>query len=156
MGLFSRRPAPALPPRDDLHRALEGMARADAERFRTKRRLVEACAAEPADSTILAVLDAVITEPHTTDGGVLCATPEAVTFGGGHSGRMHFPLAAVVRAAEIARGTLRVEFDPTAPGVRVLPVRENVDAMDFSVRADPASVRFFVEQVRPGGAAAAG
>ncbi|MDF2979827.1 MAG: hypothetical protein K0S40_4555 [Actinomycetospora sp.] len=48
---------------------------------------------------------------------------------------MHVPLAAVVRAAEIARGTLHVEFDPTAPGVRVLPVRENVDAMDFSVRA---------------------
>jgi hypothetical protein len=151
MGLFSRRPAPALPARDDLHRALEGLAPKDAERFRTKRRLVEACAAEPADSTIIAVLDAVITEPHTTDGGLLCATTEAVTFGGEHSGRMHFPLAAVVRAEEIARGTLRVEFDPTAPGVRVLPVRENVDAMDFSVRADPASVRFFVDRVRAGG-----
>lgn len=156
MGLFSRRPAPALPPRDDLHRALEGLAPKDAERFRGKARLVEACAAEPADSTILAVLDAVITEPHTTDGGLLCATTEAVTFGGEHSGRMHFPLAAVVRVAEIARGTVRVEFDPTAPGVRVLPVRENADAMDFSVRADPASVRFFVGQVRAGGAAATG
>ena len=106
MGPFSRRPAPALPPRDHLH-----------------------CAP--------------------------CATTEAVTFGGEHSGRMHFPLAAVVRAAEIARDTLRVEFDPTAPGVRVMRVRENVDAMDFSVRADPASVRFVVGPVDAGGAAAA-
>jgi hypothetical protein len=150
MGLFSRRPAPDLPVREDLQRALDGLAVEDAERFRSKRRLADALAAEPADSTILAVLDAVITEPHTTDGGLLCATTDAVTFQGEHSGRMHFPLAAVLGATEIARGTVRVTFDPTAPGVRVLPQREQIDALDFSVRADPASVRFFVEQVRPG------
>jgi len=147
MGLFSRRPAPTLPPRDDLRRALDGLAPKDAERFRSKRRLVEACAAEPDDSTILAVLEAVITEAHTTDGGVLCATPQAVTFQGEHSGRMEFPLPSVLRTEEIARGTLRVEFDPTAPGLRVLPMRELIDAFDFSVRADPASVRFFVDRV---------
>jgi len=37
----------------------------------------------------------------------------------------------------------------------VMRVRENVDAMDFSVRADPASVRFVVGPVDAGGAAAA-
>jgi len=148
MGLFSRKPPPDLPQRNDLSRALEGMHPKDAERIRSKSYLVDACAAVPDSSTILAVLDAVITEPHTTDRGLLCATAEAVTYQGDHSGRMTFPLPAVRRADAIATGTLRIEFDDTAPGVSALPIREAADHLDFSVSAKPESVEFFVEQVR--------
>ena len=75
----------------------------------------------------------------------------AVTFDGEHSGRMEFPIAALREVGTVGAGTLRVEFDELAPGVRALPGREAPDHLDFSVTARPESVRYFVGQVEASG-----
>src|SRR3712207_4579396 len=97
MGLFSRKPPPELPQRDDLQGALDGLDPKDADRIRSKRHLAEACAQLP-ETRVLAVLDGVITEPHTTDDGLLCVSEEVVTYQGSHSGSMTFPIAAIKQA----------------------------------------------------------
>lgn len=154
MGLFSRTPPVPLPEREDVRRALKGMHPKDADRLRSKRHLAEALAAVPHTTSVRAILSAVITEPHTTDRGLLCVTPMAVTFDGEHSGRLEFPIAALREVGTVGAGTVRVGFDDLAPGVRALPGREAKDHMDFSVSARPESVRFFVEQVEAAGGGA--
>lgn len=154
MGLFSRTPPVPLPEREDVRRALKGMHPKDADRLRSKRHLAEALAAVPHTTSVRAILSAVITEPRTTDRGLLCVTPMAVTFDGEHSGRLDFPIAALREVGTVGAGTVRVGFDDLAPGVRALPGREAKDHMDFSVSARPESVRFFVEQVEAAGGGA--
>ncbi|GAA4740957.1 hypothetical protein [Actinomycetospora chibensis] len=151
MGLFSRTPPVPLPEREDVRRALNGMHAKDAERLRSKRHLAEALAAVPETTSVRAVLSAVVTEPQTTDRGLLCVTSMAVTFDGEHSGRLEFPIAALREVGTVGAGTLRVDFDELAPGVRALPGRESADHMDFSVTARPESVRYFVGQVEASG-----
>jgi len=134
MGLFARRPVPALPDREDLEATLRRMSPGAAEEIRNKRYLAEACLAIPDDERVVALLPSGVNNP--PDRGLLCATTRALLYIGELREGIRLSLDSFYEVGIIHHGsTLKVAYGAQ-------------EAHFGAPHRDEISREFFVRQLR--------